>query len=364
MPQPGVDRFAMMKASARRPILEVAGLALKFTRDAAAPNLVDGVSFSIGEGETLCIVGESGCGKSVTSLALMGLLPMPPARRVGGSVTFDGVDLQSLSEREFADLRGNRMSMIFQEPMTSLNPAFTVGDQIAECVLRHRGVHGGSGRVSRVEAREAALAMLRRVRIPAPEKRLDAYPHELSGGMRQRVMIAMALVNRPRLLIADEPTTALDVTIQAQVLALMRELQRETGTALLLITHDLGVVAEVADHVAVMYAGRIVEYGTVEEIFDDPQHPYTVGLMGAIPSIGKRLAALVTIGGSVPSPERMPPGCRFAPRCPFASARCEQAAPPDTILTPTHRVACWAAPLEGAPRVRPDSDVRKSETAS
>ncbi len=340
-PLSGIERLTMTIASARRPILEVAGLALKFSRDAAAPNLVDGVSFSIGEGETLCIVGESGCGKSVTSLALMGLLPTPPANLVAGTVTFDGVDLLGLSEREFADVRGNRMSMIFQEPMTSLNPAFTIGHQIAECVLRHRPV-------SRAEARETALAMLRRVRIPAPEKRLDAYPHELSGGMRQRVMIAMALVNRPRLLIADEPTTALDVTIQAQVLALMRDLQTETGTALLLITHDLGVVAEVADHVAVMYAGRIVEHGTAQEIFDDPQHPYTVGLMGAIPSIGKRQGSLVTIGGTVPSPERMPSGCRFAPRCPFVRPQCEQAAPPDSTLSHTHRVACWAAPLEQA----------------
>jgi len=334
----------MTPRTARRPVLEVTGLSLKFSRDAEAPNLVDGVTFSVNEGETLCVVGESGCGKSVTSLALMGLLPTPPANIVSGSIRFDGLDLLRLSERAFADIRGNRISMIFQEPMTSLNPVFTVGHQIAECVRRHRGL-------GRVEARAEALALLRLVRIPASESRLDAYPHELSGGMRQRVMIAMALANRPKLLIADEPTTALDVTIQAQVLALMRNLQAETGAALVLITHDLGVVAEVADHVAVMYAGRIVEYGTVAEIFDDPQHPYTIGLMGAIPSVRKRQGALATIGGSVPSPERMPKGCRFVPRCPFAQAQCIAAAPPDLILTQTHRVACWLAPIEHAAKM-------------
>jgi peptide/nickel transport system ATP-binding protein len=320
-------------------VLDVRGFSLKFSRSADMPNLVDDLTFSVGRGETLCIVGESGCGKSVTSLALMGLLPTPPANIVAGTALFDGQDLFTLPERALADIRGNSMSMIFQEPMTSLNPAFTVGHQVAECVQRHRGLN-------RVEARAEALAMLKLVRIPAPEKRLDAYPHELSGGMRQRVMIAMALANRPKLLIADEPTTALDVTIQAQVLALVRNLQAETGTAMVLITHDLGVVAEVADHVAVMYAGRIVEYGPVNAIFEDPQHPYTIGLMGAIPSVGKREGALATIRGSVPSPENMPHGCRFAPRCPFVEQRCIEQAPPDKILNDGHRVACWAAPVE------------------
>jgi peptide/nickel transport system ATP-binding protein len=328
-----------MVLDARRPVLEVSGLTLKFSRSAQVPNLVDNVSFSVHAGETLCIVGESGCGKSVTSLALMGLLPSPPANIVAGRAMFDGHDLLAQSERELADVRGNRMSMIFQEPMTSLNPAFTIGHQIAECVQRHRGL-------KREQARHGALDMLRLVRIPAPESRLDAYPHQLSGGMRQRVMIAMALANSPKLLIADEPTTALDVTIQAQVLSLVRSLQAETGTAMVLITHDLGVVAEVADHVAVMYAGRIVEFGPVEEIFDDPQHPYTIGLMGAIPSLGKREGALATIHGSVPSPEQMPAGCRFAPRCPFAEQRCIDAAPPDQLIGHSHRVACWVAPLE------------------
>jgi peptide/nickel transport system ATP-binding protein len=326
-------------------VLEVSGFSLKFSRAAQVPNLVDNVSFSVGAGETLCIVGESGCGKSVTALALMGLLPTPPANIVAGTALFDGKDLFKQSERELADVRGNRMSMIFQEPMTSLNPVFTVGHQIAECVRRHRGL-------GREQAREEALAMLALVRIPAPEKRLDAYPHELSGGMRQRVMIAMALANRPQLLIADEPTTALDVTIQAQVLSLVRNLQAETGTAMVLITHDLGVVAEVADHVAVMYAGRIVEYGSAAEIFDDPQHPYTIGLMGAIPSVGKRAGQLVTIRGAVPAPESMPDGCRFAPRCPFAEQRCIDAAPPEQRVDGTHRVACWLAPVESAPQPR------------
>ena len=227
--------------------------------------------------------------------------------------------------------------MIFQEPMTSLNPAFTIGDQIAEGVRRHKAV-------GKAEARGRALDMLRLVRIPAPEKRLDAYPHQLSGGMRQRAMIAMALANDPQLLIADEPTTALDVTIQAQILALVRRLQDETGTAMILITHDLGVVAEVADHVAVMYAGRIVESGPVEAIFDDPQHPYTIGLMGSVPSLGRREGRLATIPGTVPPADRMPPGCRFAPRCPFAAPRCTAEAPP----------ASWSArttmPRAGSPR--------------
>ena len=343
-----------MTRAERRPVLTVERFSLKFSRAAEMPNLVDDVSFTVREGETLCIVGESGCGKSVTSLSLMGLLPSPPAIRVSGVARFDDQDLFTLSERELADLRGNRLSMIFQEPMTSLNPAYTIGDQIAETVRRHR-------RTTRGDARAEALEMMKRVRIPAAEARLDAYPHELSGGMRQRVMIAMALVNRPRLLIADEPTTALDVTIQAQVLALIRNLQAETGTAMVLITHDLGVVAEVADHVAVMYAGRIVEYGTARDLFDDPQHPYTIGLMGAIPSTGRREGALATIAGSVPAPERMPHGCRFAPRCPFAEQRCVDEAPPqrpvgaasegsdasDPSDAPdTHRVACWLAPLE------------------
>jgi peptide/nickel transport system ATP-binding protein len=330
----------------RPTILEVTGLSLTFSRDVASPNLLDGVSFCVREGETLCIVGESGSGKSVTSLALMGLLPSPPARVVSGTAMFEGRDLLGLSERALADIRGNRMSMIFQEPMTSLNPVFTIGHQIAEGIRRHR-------RESREVARAETLDLLRLVGIPAAESRFDAYPHELSGGMRQRVMIAMALANRPKLLIADEPTTALDVTIQAQVLSLIRTLQAETGTAMVLITHDLGVVAEMADEVAVMYAGSILERGSVAEIFDDPQHPYTIGLMGAVPSAGKRRGPLATIRGAVPAAERMPSGCRFAPRCPFAEPRCHEMPPQARRIGGTHRVACHLAPIDalmGEPR--------------
>ncbi len=319
-------------------VLVVDDLTIRF--DGHGVDLVDGASFRLGRGETLCLVGESGCGKSITALAVMGLLATPPGRITRGRALFQGEDLLAMPHARLADLRGNRLAMIFQEPMTSLNPAFRIGDQIAEAVVRHHGV-------SQQEGRARALDVLRRVRIPAAEKRLDAYPHQLSGGMRQRVMIAMALVNRPDLLIADEPTTALDVTIQAQILALIAELQREAGMAMILVTHDLGVVAEVADRVAVMYAGRFVETGPVEAIFADPQHPYTLGLIGSLPSLGKREGRLATIAGSVPPPQRFPAGCRFATRCPFADARCAAEVPPLVEMgTPGHRVACFKAPLE------------------
>ncbi len=321
------------------PLLDVADLAIRM--DGAPEPIVDGVSFSLEPGETLCIVGESGCGKSLTALALMGLLSTPPLRLAGGRATFQGEDLFSLSSARLRALRGDRMAMIFQEPMTSLNPALRIGEQIAEAVREHRAIPAAA-------ARERALEMLRRVRIPAPEKRLDEFPHQLSGGMRQRAMIAMALANDPALLIADEPTTALDVTIQAQILDLMRTLSTETGAALILITHDLGVVAEMADKVAVMYAGRIVESGSVSDIFDDPQHPYTLGLMSSMPSLAGREERLVTIPGTVPTPADMPTGCRFASRCPFAGADCAER-PPLTELSEGHGVACWRAPLEGAP---------------
>lgn len=324
--------------TASEPVLKVDDFTLSFS-DNAPTSLVEGISFTVERGKTLCIVGESGCGKSVTSLALMGLLPTPPARIRRGTAMFGGKDLFAMSERDKADLRGNDIAMIFQEPMTSLNPAFTVGQQIAEVIIRHRNL-------SKADARAETLKMLERVRIPAPDKRLDAYPHQLSGGMRQRVMIAMALANQPRLLIADEPTTALDVTIQAQILRLIRQIQEETGTAMILITHDLGVVAEVADHVAVMYAGRIVEQGPVNEIFNNPQHPYTIGLFGSIPTLGRRQGKLATIKGSVPPLELMPAGCRFAPRCPFADKRCYEQVPPMPLLGPDHTAACWYAPLE------------------
>jgi oligopeptide/dipeptide ABC transporter ATP-binding protein len=324
------------------PLLEVEGLTIRM--DGAARPIVDGLSFALRPAETLCIVGESGCGKSLTALALMGLLTTPPLRRAGGRAMFQGRDLFTLPPEELRALRGDGMAMIFQEPMTSLNPALKVGEQIAEAVREHRDV-------TAEQARARALEMLRRVRIPAPEKRLDEYPHQLSGGMRQRAMIAMALANDPSLLIADEPTTALDVTIQAQILELMRGLLAETQAALILITHDLGVVAEMADQVAVMYAGRVVEAGPVARIFDDPQHPYTLGLMSSMPSLagsgdGPR-ARLTTIPGSVPSAADMPAGCRFAARCPFATAKCAED-PPMTELAPGHRVACWHAPVEDA----------------
>jgi peptide/nickel transport system ATP-binding protein len=318
------------------PLLQVEDLSISLR--GIDQNLVDGVSFAIAPGETLCLVGESGCGKSLTSLALMGLLQTPPLTIASGAARFSGADLLSMGREDLREIRGGRMAMIFQEPMTSLNPALRIGEQIAESVRRHKGV-------SQAEARARALEMLRRVRIPAPEKRLDEYPHQLSGGMRQRVMIAMALANDPELLIADEPTTALDVTIQAQILDLLRSLQAETRAALILITHDLGVVAEMADKVAVMYGGRIVEMGSAEQVFTDPQHPYTIGLMSSMPSLGDRADRLVTVPGAVPQPGAMPAGCRFATRCPFASAACD-VVPPLADVAAGHAVACAHAPID------------------
>jgi peptide/nickel transport system ATP-binding protein len=322
------------------PTLELRDLSIRFRGQPI--DLIDRVSLSIRPGRTLALVGESGCGKSVTSLAAMGLLPKKAATVTNGQVLFRGQDLAAQSTSQMEGLRGNRMAMIFQEPMTSLNPVFTIGDQVAEAVRRHRGC-------TREQARARALEMFKLVRMPAAEKRLDDYPHQLSGGMRQRVMIAMALANDPELLIADEPTTALDVTIQAQILDLMRELLTETGAAMLMITHDLGVVAEIADDVAVMYAGRVVESGPVGAIFNDPQHPYTLGLMGSMPALAGRVqgaSRLMTIPGSVPVPDAMPPGCRFASRCPFASAECDAGRPATRDITPGHAVACIKAPLE------------------
>jgi len=317
------------------PLLSVQDLAIRIR--GGERNIVDGVSFSVAPGETLCLVGESGCGKSLTALALMGLLASPPLEIAGGTAEFEGRDLLKLSPAERAEISGDRMAMIFQEPMSALNPAIRVGEQIAESVRRHRGL-------GQREAEERALEMLRRVRIPAPEKRLKEFPHQLSGGMRQRAMIAMALANDPALIIADEPTTALDVTIQAQILDLMRALRDEAGTALIMITHDLGVVAEMADKVAVMYAGRVVEAGPMAEVFANPQHPYTIGLMASMPSFGARTERLVTIPGMVPPIAAMPPGCRFASRCPFRGPDCEKVPPLREIGG--HATACWRAPLE------------------
>ena len=317
------------------PLLSVKDLAIRIR--GAERNLVEEVSFSVAPGETLCLVGESGCGKSLTALSLMGLLSSPPLEIAGGTAMFEGRDLLGLSRAERANLSGDRIAMIFQEPMSALNPALRIGEQIAESVRRHRGV-------SQREAEERALEMLRRVRIPAPEKRLREFPHQLSGGMRQRAMIAMALANDPALIIADEPTTALDVTIQAQILDLMRALSDEAGTALIMITHDLGVVAEMADKVAVMYAGRVVEAGPMAEVFANPQHPYTIGLMASMPSFGDRSERLVTIPGMVPPIAAMPPGCRFSTRCPFRAPVCAQTPPLREIGG--HDTACWRAPLE------------------
>ena len=322
------------------PTLELRDLSIRFRGQSI--DLIDGVSFSIDAGRTLALVGESGCGKSVTSLATMGLLPKKAATVTNGQVLFRGDNLLDYNVTRMESLRGNSIAMIFQEPMTALNPAFTIGNQVAEAVRRHR-------QCSAEEARARALEMFDLVRMPAAAKRLDEYPHQLSGGMRQRVMIAMALANDPALLIADEPTTALDVTIQAQILDLMRDLLAETDAAMLMITHDLGVVAEIADDVAVMYAGRVVETGSVQDIFTDPQHPYTLGLMGSMPAISGRMqgaSRLMTIPGAVPIPESMPPGCRFATRCPFASIECDAERPASIEVTPMHKVACIKAPLE------------------
>jgi oligopeptide/dipeptide ABC transporter ATP-binding protein len=319
-------------------LLAVEDLRTHFRTDRGEVRAVDGVSFSMAAGTTLGLVGESGCGKSVTSLSVMGLLPPRAARIASGSIRFAGTELVGLDPATMRDLRGNRLAMIFQEPMTALNPAYTVGDQICESLARHRGL-------SRADAREAALSMLRKVRMPAADKRLDDYPHQLSGGMRQRVMIAMALVCGPELLIADEPTTALDVTVQAQILALLEDLREEFGTAILLISHDLGVIAEMAHEVAVMYAGRIVEQAPVQALFDEPQHPYTIGLLGAVPKLAQSRGRLPTIEGTVPDPSRMPGGCSFQPRCPFAGPECAESSPALRAVSPGHTVACWRAPL-------------------
>jgi peptide/nickel transport system ATP-binding protein len=321
------------------PLIDIRNLRVIFRGgDGRITHAVDRVDLSVAKGATLGLVGESGCGKSVTSLAIMGLLSKQSAE-VSGSIRFEGLDLLDVPDQTLRDLRGNRLAMIFQEPMTSLNPSLTIGEQIIETILRHRGG-------SRRQARERAGELLRRVHIPSPERRIDEYPHKFSGGMRQRVMIAMALACDPKLLIADEPTTALDVTLQAQILDLMRELKAASGAAIILITHDLGVVAEVCDEVAVMYAGEIVERAGVDELFAAPQHPYTVGLLGSIPRLDRRAAHLATIEGMVPNMANPPTGCRFAARCPFADEICVAAPPPLAVITPGHWSRCIKAPLE------------------
>ena len=300
---------------------------------------VDGVSLEVRPGQTLGIVGESGCGKSMLSLSVMRLVP-PPGRVAQGRVLFEGKDLLTLPASAMRDIRGNRIAMIFQEPMTSLNPVFTVGDQITEAMRAHDRSRSKSA------LRAGAIAALERVRIPGAARRLDDYPHQMSGGMRQRVMIAMALACSPDLLIADEPTTALDVTVQAQILDLLRDLQAQTGMAIILITHDLGVVAEMADEVAVMYAGRVVERSAGPDIFDDPQHPYTLGLLGSIPKVEEERERLLAIEGSVPAPFALPAGCRFHPRCVFSAEACRAVDPPLRTLGAGHVAACIRAPVE------------------
>jgi peptide/nickel transport system ATP-binding protein len=322
-------------------LLDVDGLQTFFYTRHGIVKAVDGVSFSVRPAETLAIVGESGCGKSVTALSLMRLVPDPPGRIVGGTVKLAGADLLALAEEAMRDVRGKDISMIFQEPMTSLNPVMTVGKQIAEALLLHEGL-------SRAAAQRKAVDMLRLVRIPEPQQRAKEYPHQLSGGMRQRAMIAMALACNPKVLIADEPTTALDVTIQAQILEIILELQHKLGTAVILITHDLGVVAETAQRVIVMYAGRKVEEAPVEELFARPLHPYTHGLLASIPRLGLMRGEsagaggrLQEIPGIVPALSNLPEGCAFAPRCAFAEERCRQAYPPYEEKRPGHWAACW-----------------------
>jgi oligopeptide/dipeptide ABC transporter ATP-binding protein len=363
-----------------QPLLEVQNLNVAFDTERGQIRPVRDVSFSIFPGQTVALVGESGCGKSVTSLSILRLIPQPPGRILGGRVMLQGRDLLALSEKEMRGVRGKDIAMIFQEPMTSLNPVYTIGDQIAEAIILHQKVRSR-------DALQIAEQSLREVGIADPGRRLSEYPHQMSGGMRQRVMIAMALSCKPKLLIADEPTTALDVTIQAQILELLRKLQRETGMSVLLITHDLGVVAENADVVNVMYASRIVESATVEELFDLPQHPYTEGLFRAVPKLGAHRARLETIAGTVPNPARFPSGCKFHPRCP-RTRKLAGAAPPEQAIVirsgdeevrvlrrcaaeePTlreveanHGAACHQLPqYEGAPPMTPRSEHRREVT--
>jgi peptide/nickel transport system ATP-binding protein len=314
-------------------LLEVKGLKTYFYTEDGVVQAINGVDFQIKPGEIMGLVGESGSGKSVTSLSILRLLPAS-GKIIEGQVLFQDQDLVQISEPEMVHLRGNEISMIFQQPTSCLNPVFRIGEQIAEVLMVH-------GHVSKKRAWQQAVDLLRKVGIPAPEKRATAFPHEISGGQAQRVMIAMALASNPKLLIADEPTTALDVTIQAQILDLMTVLRNETGTAILLITHDMGVVAEMCDSVAVMYAGQIVEYAAVEHIFDNPLHPYTEGLLAAIPVLGEHKEELAVIPGTVPNLIHLPPGCKFAPRCPYAKEFCTQETPPLLEVAPGHQVRCY-----------------------
>ncbi len=317
-----------------KPILQVQDLSVEFQTVEGTVHAINELTYSLNEGETLGIVGESGSGKSVSSLGIMKLIPNPPGRIVGGSIFYNGQDLVTCSEREMEKIRGNEISMIFQEPMTSLNPIKTCGKQIAESLILHRGM-------KKKEAMQEAVKMMKAVGIANPEARVHEYPHQMSGGMRQRIMIAMALACQPKILICDEPTTALDVTIQAQILDLLREMNKEMGTAVVMITHDLGVVSELCERVIVMYTGRIVEEAPSEQLFENPLHPYTKGLMSAVPRITKERVPLSTIEGVVPNPTEKITGCSFWPRCPYATEKCRQELPPMTELENDRKVRCW-----------------------
>jgi len=325
------------------PLLSVENLKTYFFIGSAISRAVDGVSFTVARGETLGLVGESGCGKTVSSLSIMRLVPSPPGRIIGGRILFDGRDLLTLRDEDMRRVRGREIGMVFQEPMTSLNPVYTIGYQIAEVLLTHTGI-------THSEAYKRAEELLSRVKMPAPAKQLACYPHELSGGLRQRVMIAMAVACQPKLLIADEPTTALDVTIQAQILELFQELKATLGMSMLLVTHNLAVVAEVADAIAVMYAGYIVEYAETRNLFAEPIHPYTVGLLTAVPTIARKSERLEAIPGNVPDPADKPPGCPFHPRCylrrKLGTRVCDEQVPDITQCGPRHWVRCWNAPRE------------------
>ncbi len=338
---PASPKVQAVSSSPPAPILQVQDLSVEFTGENGTVPALRGASFELPAGSCLGIVGESGSGKSVTSLAVMGLLPHPLARVTSGRILFEGQDLLTMSPAERRARRGRAISMIFQEPMASVHPAFTIGDQIMEAILAHEPV-------GKFEAKRRTIELLRQVHIPSAERRFDEYPHRLSGGMRQRVMIAMALACNPRLLIADEPTTALDVTVQAQIVELLREIQQVRGTAIILISHNLGLVAGLADEIAVMYAGSVVERGPAARVLAHPEHPYTVGLLGSVPRAEPGDRPLVAIGGTVPDLRALPSGCVFRPRCPFGTDTCARTEPAPRPLAPGHLAACHMAPLENA----------------
>ncbi|MCQ2011632.1 ABC transporter ATP-binding protein [Sporolactobacillus sp. STSJ-5] len=330
-------------------LLEINNLSVKFHIFGGTVQAVRGISLNLNKGETLAIVGESGSGKSVTSKAIMGLIPSPPGEIATGDILFEGNDLVKYSKKQLQKIRGKEISMIFQDPMTALNPTMKIGKQIMEGLIKHQGM-------TKHDAKKRAIELLQLVGIPNPEKRVDEYPHQFSGGMRQRVVIAIALACNPKILIADEPTTALDVTIQAQILDLMRDLQKKTGTAIILITHDLGVVANLAQRVAVMYGGKIVETGTLDEIFYNPKHPYTWGLLSSMPKLHAKTDKLLAIPGTPPDLSNPPKGCPFAPRCPYAMKVCTDHMPEYTEMSSTQRTACWLLD-ERAPKVEPPATI-------